>query len=556
MITSVRRLLLLTCLAVPLAAAPLVTWSSSAAERKGRYYAFLVACEGYSKKDFHPLHHTRNDILAFYKVLLQSGFDKSNVVLMHDNQERLLLPEAGKIQKQMKVLLKELRPEDTLVVAFSGHGVRFKGEKVTYFCPLDAQLSERKTLIGLNLIYGQLKECKAKQKLLLVDACRSEPRSGAAKSLRTVSLEKLGLASQAPPEGIAALFSCSDGEDSLEDPDLGHGVFFYHVLKGWRGEAANRAGKLTFSSLADYVTDRVPRYVRLHFRDTTQIPSYKVEGKGSWVLPTPGKAGPPRRIRNSIGMELALIPAGKFTMGSPRTEKGRSLEEVEHEVHITRPFYMGAYEVTQAEYQRVLKDNPSWFSRTGPGKAEVKGTDTGRFPVENVSWHDAQKFCRWLSLLAKEKAAHRLYRLPTEAEWEYACRGGARSATAFHFGESLSSQHANFDGNGPYGTVARGPYLKRTAPVGSYKPNAFGLYDMHGNVYEWCADGYARDYYENSPSKDPQGASKDTRRLLRGGSWYAYAVYCRSAARYSLSPDQHNFTLGFRVVCAVEGKEE
>jgi formylglycine-generating enzyme required for sulfatase activity len=547
---------LLAFLALGLGAGIVVSGRGRAAEGKGRFYAFLVACQDYSKKDFHPLHHTKKDILAFHKLLVRSGFDKNNIVLMHDTQTRLLLPEADKIRTQMKVLLKELRPEDTLIVAFSGHGVRFKGGKASFFCPLDAQLSEPKTLIGLDWVYDQLKECKSKQKLLLVDACRNEPRSDVAKGLPKIKLEKLGLAQQAPPEGIAALFSCSDGEDSLEDPDLGHGVFFYHVLKGWRGAAANREGKLTLGSLADYVTDQVPRYVRLHFQDTTQVPAYKVEGKGSWVLPMPRQSTLPRGLKNSISMELVLVPAGKFTMGSPKTEKDRGADETEHEVEISRSFYMGVYEVTQAEYASVMGEQPSSFSRTGRARARVKGQDTSRFPVDNVSWEDAQKFCRKLSALAKEKNAKRTYRLPTEAEWEYACRGGSPSRTAFHYGSSLSSRQANFDGTYPYGGAARGPFLNRTTKVGSYAANAFGLYDMHGNVWEWCADAYGRDYYAKSPKKDPQGPRTGARRVLRGGSWYVDGQYCRSAGRYHLPPEWRDFNIGFRVVVSVAAHME
>jgi formylglycine-generating enzyme required for sulfatase activity len=200
-------------------------------------------------------------------------------------------------------------------------------------------------------------------------------------------------------------------------------------------------------------------------------------------------------------MKLVLIPKGKFLMGSPRDEKGRLDHEEQHEVEITRPFYMGVYEVTQEQYEKVMGMNPSWFSATGGGKAKVKGLDTRRFPVENVSWTDARIFCDKPSALERELAAKRVYRLPTEAEWEYTCRGGARKSTPFHFGPSLSSTQANFCGSSPYGEAGKGPYLRRTSTIGSYKPNDFGLFDMHGNVREWCADWYDR--YGNNTNKDP-----------------------------------------------------
>jgi formylglycine-generating enzyme required for sulfatase activity len=258
-----------------------------------------------------------------------------------------------------------------------------------------------------------------------------------------------------------------------------------------------------------------------------------------------------REVTNSIGMKLALIPPGKFLMGSPPNEKDREHldkgSEQQHEVEISKPFYMGMYEVTQADYERVMGTNPSWFSATGGGKENVEGQDTSRFPAENVSWNDAVEFCKKLSELPEEKHKGRVYRLPTEAEWEYACRGGA-SSKPFSFGDSLSSTQANFDGNYPYGGAARGPHLQRTTRVGSYEANAFGLYDMHGNVYEWCADWYDENFYKDSPRKDPQGPATGTRRVLRGGSWDCYGWSCRSAYRLFVYPAGQGVYFGFRVV--------
>jgi hypothetical protein len=168
-----------------------------------------------------------------------------------------------------------------------------------------------------------------------------------------------------------------------------------------------------------------------------------------------GKA-PAKGIKNSVDMELVLIPRGTFLMGSPKDEEGRRDDDEgpQHEVRITRPFYLGVYAVTQAEYQKVMGKNPSWFCKDNFGKDKVEGLDTGRFPVEHVSWADARKFCDELSKWAQEKKRGRLYRLPSEAEWEYACRAGTK--TPFHFGKSASSTQANFYGGSPYGGAARG----------------------------------------------------------------------------------------------------
>jgi uncharacterized protein (TIGR02996 family) len=261
-----------------------------------------------------------------------------------------------------------------------------------------------------------------------------------------------------------------------------------------------------------------------------------------------------RRLTNSIGMQLVLIPPGKFLMGSPESEAERFDDEgPQHEVEITRPFYLGTYQVTQEEYQKVMGKNPSYFSAKGGGKGKVKKLDTRRFPVESVSWDETVEFCRLLT--EKEGDSARLYRLPTEAEWEYSCRGGQffKDSVPFYLAapsSSLSSQQANFNGNYPYGVAAKGPYLQRTNTVGSYQPNVLGLYDMHGNVWEWCSDWFDPNYYQRSPKQDPQGpeSSPENRRVLRGGSWGSYGRSCRAAGRYGVDPGVRDYYDGFRVV--------
>ncbi len=273
------------------------------------------------------------------------------------------------------------------------------------------------------------------------------------------------------------------------------------------------------------------------------------------VPPTlPGEHGPrlPNEIVNAVGMRLVLVPAGTFLMGSPESEEGREEDEgPRHEVEITRPIYLGACPVTQEEYHRVTGTTPSWFAAAGGGRDKVTGVDTRRFPVENVTWDDAVEFCLRLSELADEKKAGRRYRLPTEAEWEYACRGGANPPTPFSFGPSLSSTQANFDGNQPYGGAVKSPYLQRPTPVAFYRPNGWGLFDMHGNVWEWCADGYGADYYRRAPRRDPLGPHHQALRVLRGGSWGDGGRDCRSAFRNRYANGDRGGNVGFRVVCFV-----
>jgi formylglycine-generating enzyme required for sulfatase activity len=255
-------------------------------------------------------------------------------------------------------------------------------------------------------------------------------------------------------------------------------------------------------------------------------------------------------VTNSIGMKLATIPPGRFSMGSPEDEKDRIADEgPEHKVSITKGFHLGMYEVTQGEYEEVMGSNPSYISAVGEGNDKVKGLKTARFPVERVSYEDAVKFCEKLSALKGEKEGKRMYRLPSEAEWEYACRGGAGSKTPFHFGKSLTADQANFDGNYPYPyrVAPKGTDLGRTCEVGSYKPNGFGLYDMHGNVWEWCSDRYDKDYYNKGDKVNPSGPFKGTDRVIRGGGWIDSAWYCRSARRVSTMPTTRSSNVGFRV---------
>jgi serine/threonine protein kinase len=250
-------------------------------------------------------------------------------------------------------------------------------------------------------------------------------------------------------------------------------------------------------------------------------------------------------LGNSVGMHFVRIAPGKFTMGSPETEALRSDDEgPAHDVTITRPFYLGIHEVTQEHYERVMGTNPSSFNAKNGGGPS--------FPVEQVSWDDAVEFCRRLSEQPLEKHARRVYRLPTEAEWEYACRSGSNAP----FGQAmvLDSFRGNFDGNNPYGDAETGPYWEKPAKVGSYRANPWGLYDVHGNVGEWCADYYAADYYAASAKQDPTGPETGERRVWRGGAWDSPGQDCRAAARFSEVPGQRSPRIGFRVVMTVAGQ--
>lgn len=276
-----------------------------------------------------------------------------------------------------------------------------------------------------------------------------------------------------------------------------------------------------------------------------------------------------RAFENSIGMTFVRLPPGKFLMGSPETEKDRIGHENQHEVEITRAFYLATHEVTIGQFKKFVMEegyqtDAEKDGQGGFGYNEESGKIEGRkpqytwkysgwkvtddHPVVNVSWKDAKGFCAWLS--RKEK---KTYRLPTEAEWEYACRAGTK--TAFHNGadpERLAEVGNVADASAKeifpnFKAIAAKDGYVFTAPVGRFQKNGFGLFDMHGNVWEWCEDWYDPGEYKNDSERDPLGPSTGSARVFRGGSWDRASGRCRSAARGGNTPTYRNLILGFRV---------
>ena len=233
-----------------------------------------------------------------------------------------------------------------------------------------------------------------------------------------------------------------------------------------------------------------------------------------------------------VPYRLRWIPAGRFLMGSPPEEPGREDNETQHEVTLNHGFWLGETAVPQALWRAVMGGNPSYF----------QGDD---LPVERVSWDDCRVF---LGRANGRRDDGLVLRLPTEAEWELACRAGTR--TAFSFGEALDPGRANYDGSYSYNNGPKGQYRRRTLPVRSLAPNPWGLYQMHGNVWEWCADRYGG--YPGGPVSDPAGAADGTSRVLRGGSWNDYGRYLRSAYRYHYSPDDRHDYIGLRLAGGVD----
>ena len=248
--------------------------------------------------------------------------------------------------------------------------------------------------------------------------------------------------------------------------------------------------------------------------------------------PKPAVAARPseseQKITNSIDMIFVYIRPGTFRMGSPSDEPGRNNNETQHQVTITKPFYMQTTEVTQGQWRAIMGNNPSYFSNCIDG-----------CPVENVSWNDTQEFIRRLN----QKEGGSIYRLPTEAEWEYAARAG--TSTPFNTGNCLSTDQANYNGNYPLFGCSKGLYREKTIRVGSFSPNAWGLYDMSGNVWEWCQD-WKGDYPSGSVT-DPAGPLSGSSRVNRGGGWGGNAKNCRSASRGGSAPGGRGSGIGFRL---------
>jgi formylglycine-generating enzyme required for sulfatase activity/predicted Ser/Thr protein kinase len=264
------------------------------------------------------------------------------------------------------------------------------------------------------------------------------------------------------------------------------------------------------------------------------VPSKSVKDKAIAIPDEPMRAissvvmTPPKRFTSVIGMKFKLIPAGEFVMGSPESEDYHQDDEKQHRVCITKPFYLGVHGVTQGEFEKVMGKTP-W---TGEGDVE----DGSDYAASYISWDDAVEFCKELS--AREG---RTYRLPTEAEWEYACRAGSKTAYCFGNDSSQLDEYAWYDDN------AGGADERYAHQIGQKKPNAWGLFDMHGNVWEWCQDWSAYEYYENSPINDPEDPSSGVGRVIRGGCWDSYAAGCRSASRDGGVRGDRSIIFGFRV---------
>jgi len=333
----------------------------------------------------------------------------------------------------------------------------------------------------------------------------------------------------------------------LEDLRIPYGFRQFQTpdLIGWNGDEDSEGARQLVSSLRKHLAAAIPPEPVAAAPSRPRTPTTNAAPPAAAARPPAAKPLAPGetfrdRLRNGgEGPLMVVVPAGRFLMGSPDGEPKRDNDEgPQHEVRIAQPFALGVYAVTFDDYDRYV-------AAVGGRQAADRGWGRAQRPVIDVSWDDARVYCRWL-----QQETGRAYRLPSEAEWEYACRAG--TTTPFHFGRQLTTALANFNGNYTYNGSAEAEYREQTLPVGSFPANAFGLYDMHGNVWEWCADAW-HDNYRGAPSDgsvwDNAAASDNVSRVLRGGSWYNFPWNCRAARRPRDAPGSRYDLIGFRVCC-------
>ena len=646
----------------------------------GRKWAVVIGANEYLDPTLDDLKYCVADAHLLAETLAEKcGYDAKRILVITDDQANAhLRPLWLNLQNQIANWLKNAEAGDTVLVFFSGHGFLDAGGQ-GFLAPQNYR-SEYPGLTALRTdnLRDMLNQCKADQKILILDCCHSGGEKDA--EAQGFSSQELGLAFK-KAAGLITLASCDQGEKSREWDAKSHGLFTWYLSEGLKGSADYDSDKIVDSSeLYRYTFDNVsltaqrewgasqsPKLlrgedvdglfalarvgrtpvlkpqpletrrqvtavltVREGNKDGPAIEGAKLEllcrvageteatvldaatsdnqGKArlttwlslaqqtegeftvlvtsgqrskSWPLPefpetlnwnvcvpSPAFQMP---ITNSLGMKLALIPAGEFLMGSSESLEAAQTEaysfpdqQPQHRVKISTPFYLGVYEVTVGQFGQFISDTEyqtdaekdgegGWGWNESEGEFESRDPKYNwrsvgfkqhdNHPVVNLSWNDAVAFCEWLS----RKEGYQ-YRLPTEAEWEYACRAG--STTRYFSGndpESLAQVGNVADG------TARDGYVF-TSPVGSFRANAFGLFDMHGNVSEWCVDWYDREYYDNSPAVDPRGPSSADCRVVRGGSYREPPDHQGSAYRDDSMPASRSCYCGFRV-CLVPADE-
>ena len=507
-------------------------------------YALIIGVDGYPK--FEPsaqLKYGSNDAEAFKKFLQTpngGSFPEANI--------KLLVKDKATRENIFKAIdsFKSKIPNDLMYVFFSGHGLA--KERTLYLMPYDGDPSKPPIVSGIKIedfMQQIISNVDAKKTIFFIDACHSglavKAIEGSKEPAKGITIDEIFdkvLKEQLEREdeedtGAMGFFSSASGQQSWEDKGFQHGLFTYYLIEGMKGGAnANHDSFVDAEELSKYVRDKVEEFSRQKYK--RQTPRVSGNLKSDFPLAYCGVT-PPSIGENVVG-RFVKIAAGEFIMGSINGDKD---EQRVHKVVMSKAFEMGAYEVTQKQWEAVTGTNRSYF----------KGAD---LPVETVSWAEVQEFISQLN----SKSTRYNYRLPTEAEWEYACRAGSKGEYAGDLNEmgwyGNNSGDSRIDASEifktdleNYGNRVLGNKC-RTHPVGQKQPNAWGLYDMHGNVWEWCSDWYGE--YSSGTMIDPRGASLGSIRVYRGGSWGSTAYNCRSALRGDDAPDYRGSHVGFRLV--------
>ncbi len=520
-----------------------------------------------------PLQNPVNDARDMAQALTDLDFD----VTLGINQTR------RQMRRALRTFGQKLKKGGVGLFYYAGHGIQVKGKN--YLLPVGADIlyedEVSDTAVEADLVLRKMQSANNGMNFVILDACRNNPF---ARKWRYAErgLEEGGLSAMPAPSGVIIFYAARPGE-TAKDGDGRNSPFTHHLLRQLHtpGQEVIRLIRNVAAAVETETEQQqhpwmegMPPRQNFYIKplDSTPTPQptpqnagnaeaamWKVVSRSDTIedykaflkaypdgqyapaarvrlaqlrLPTPTPSVSPRKkITNSIGMEFVYIPPGEFMMGSPTDEPKRNDDEKQHKVILTQGYYLQTTEVTQRQWRAVMDSDPP----------ELRFKNCGDdCPVENVSWNNVQEFIQKLN----QKERTNQYRLPTEAQWEYACRAG--TTAPFAFGDCLSTDQANYDGNYPMPNCSKGKYRKKTIPVASFKPNRWGLYDMHGNVWEWCQDWHGD--YPSEAVTDPQGAESGSARVVRGGGWGGFAGGCRSAGRNGYDPGGRALILGFRLL--------
>ena len=455
-----------------------------------------------------PLKNPAKDARDMTDVLQQLGFE---VMLTTDADRRQIID-------AIRAFGQRMTGSSVALFYYSGHGLQYRGQN--YLMPLNAQIQSETDIefemVDVDRLLAEMDAANRRGvNLVIFDACRVNPVKGFLKGMQD------GLAQMAAPTGSLIAYASAPGTPSRDDLNGDNSVYTRRLLEALRAMPSEDIYKLLVWVRRQVMADTGERQVPWEASSLTGTFAFAAQpSEDCWANETPGAAC----AEPTTGMEFVYVPGGCFQMGSTATE----IEQPVHEVCL-QGFWMGKYEVTQVQWQTVMGNNPAYF----------KGEDR---PVESISWNDAQEFVSNLNVAVETRGRASLqFRLPSEAEWEYAARAGTQTAYSFGDDPNQLGEYAWFDGNSGV----------ETHPVGQKRPNAFGLYDMHGNVWEWVADTCYKNYDGAPTDGSAWGSLGDGKpRVLRGGGWYYSPNDCRSAYRYWNPPDFRNYFFGLRVVVA------